>query len=218
MGVAVLVAVTELRRRTIGRVSQVRGDLDQSPRLHRRGRRAERSGHRVALGQQRQGDRGVREGEAGLGEPDELHGPRGRFGDQESRRVRETDVFAREDDQSASQEPSALATLEQGHQPVQRRVRVRTAHRLDQRTHLVVVGVGGLVVETSVPRSSHVFEFDGGAVVLHARQDNRGVESGERAARVAVGRGGNGRQRLLGDRGAAQAEAPTHQRGEVVLT
>ena len=180
------------------RVTQVFGHLDETTALHGGRRFTEGARRRVRLGTERQRERGVGQVKSCLGQAHELDGPRARFGDEQSVRVRQAHVLTGEDDQTSREEARALTALEQRDEPVERGVGVRAANGLDQCAHLVVVRVGRLVVDAPVARLGNVLELhERGVGVRAAREDNRGVERGERRAGVAVGRTGQCRECVL---------------------
>ena len=81
----------------------------------------------------------MREVERGLGQPDVLDGAGRRFGDEERVRIGEADVFGREDDEPARDEARVLARFEHAREPVQARIGIGAADRLDERGDDVVV-------------------------------------------------------------------------------
>ena len=84
-------------------------------------------------------DDGVREVDRRLGQPDVLDRPSRGVGRQERLRIGEADVLTREDHEPARDEPRVLARFEHAREPVEARVGIRAADRLDERGDDVVV-------------------------------------------------------------------------------
>ena len=81
----------------------------------------------------------MREVERGLGQPDVLDRAGRGVGDEERLRIGEPDVLAREDHEPARDEARVLARLEHAREPVEARVGIGAADRLDERGDDVVV-------------------------------------------------------------------------------
>jgi hypothetical protein len=90
--------------------------------------------------------RGLRERDAALGQPDEVHGVLRRDGDLQRLRLGVADVLGGEDDHAARDEERVLARLEHAHHPVDRGVGVAAAQAFDERGDDVVVLLARLVV------------------------------------------------------------------------
>jgi len=116
------------------------------------GRRVECEEHPVRLRGGGEVDRRLGEVEARLGEADELHGARGRLGDEQRHGVGHPDVLRRSDHQPPGDESGVLPGRKQMGEPVQGGVHVGAPDALDERAGHVVVVVDA-VPEGSRPES-----------------------------------------------------------------
>ena len=99
--------------------------------------------------------------------------------------IGEPDVLAREDDEPARDEARVLARFEHAREPVETRVGIRAADRLDERGDDVVVLVVAVADAAERERGLRIGERDGRAVVLHGERV-RDLEDREEVARVAL--------------------------------
>ena len=106
---------------------------------------------RVRLRRKREIHGGLGERVIRLRHTDEMRGLLRRARDDERLRVGETHVLAGEDDDAAGDEHRILARVDHAHEPVERGVRVRAAHALDEGRDGVVVLIAGAVVEERAP-------------------------------------------------------------------
>ena len=102
---------------------------------------------RVRFGREREVHRGLSERVVRLRHADEVRGLLRRARDDERLRVGETYILACEDDDAARDEHRILTRVDHPHQPVESRVRIRSADALDERRDGVVVLVAGAVVQ-----------------------------------------------------------------------
>ena len=140
------------------------------------------------LGATARRDRGLGEVEARLGHADQLHRLGGGHGGRQRGRVGEPDVLARADHQPAGDEARVLARLDHPGEVVQRGVDVGAADRLDEGADHVVVLVALAVVAHGglVDGGLGGREVDGVEPVARGGT-GRGLEVGQRPARVAAG-------------------------------
>ncbi len=130
-------------------------------------------------------DHRVREVERGLGQADVLDGVGGRVRDHERLRVGEADVFRREDDEPAGDETRVFSCFEHPREPVDARVGIGTADRLDERRHDVVVLVVAVVDAAQRERGFRVLERDLPVPPLH-REGVRDFEDGQQVPGIAL--------------------------------
>ena len=148
---------------------------------------------------------------------------RGGVRDQQRLRVGEPDVFTCEDHQSTRDEPRVLPRVEHAREPVNARVGVGAADRLDERRHDVVVLVVPVVDRAERERGFRVVERDP-ALRAFYRERVRNLEHGEEVAGVALALVDEMLQRVVVDRGYFVAEAAfgvvegaVRERAEVVV-
>ena len=184
----------------------------------------------VRLGREREVGRRLGEVDAALGHADDLGGAEGGVRDQQRLRVRVADVLGGADHDAARDELGVLARVEHAGEPVERRVRVAPAHRLDERGDDVVVHVAGLVVGEPTARVGleHVLGGDeerrAVALPLARGVDHlaRELERGERGAAVAAGERHDlvlrlGRERKAAREAALVGEGPPDELAERVV-
>ena len=160
---------------------------------------AEGRDHAVALRRQRELDHRVREVDRDLGQADVLDGAGRSVGDEQRLRIGEPDVLAREDDEPAGDETRVLAGFEHAREPVEARVGIGAADRLDERGDDVVVLVVAVANAAQRERSFRVGERDRRAVVLD-RERVRDLEHREQMTRVALALVDEMAQRFVVDR------------------
>ena len=146
VGILVPVAVAQFLHQLGGCIAQVERHGLIAGLLHLGQRGTDAHIGRVALGRSGQIDRGLGQGDATLGPTDFHHGIEGRIGQQKGVRVGQSDVLARTDDQSASNEGGILAALNHASQPVERCIGVAAADALDERRDDVIVHLAVLIV------------------------------------------------------------------------
>ena len=134
--------------------------------------------------------RRLRERYRALRQPHETHRLLRRDRHGQRLRVGHADVLRREDHDAPRDEERILSRLQHPRQPVDRRVRVGAAHRLDERGDRVVVGVARLVVAERAAlerllhqRAVHALR----AVRVRLRDFDGEFQSVERDAGVAGG-------------------------------
>ena len=160
----------------------------------------------VTLGREREIERRFREGQEALRHADEMDGVLRGDRDGERARVRQSDIFRRQDDEAPRHEERVLAGLQHAGEPVERRVRIRAAQRLDERGNGVVVRVAGLVMGQAPLHD--LLDECGRDRLLPARREDRGFEGAQGAARVAAGLHDDGVQRVRFNGRATPAQSP----------
>ena len=136
------------------------------------------------LGAEREVEHRVREVEAGFGHPDELDRAGGGIGDDERVGVGEADVLGREDHEAARDVARVLAGFDHAREPVEARIGIRAADRLDERGDDVVVLVVAVAQAAERERGFRVGERDRVAAVFDGERV-RDLEHGEDVTRVA---------------------------------
>ena len=129
---------------------------------------------------------------------DEVAGLIGGHGDLQRPRVGKPHVLAGKARHAAGDVERVLAGLQHARQPVHRRVRVGIAHGLVQRGDEVVVFLALLVVEQGFFGGALFQRLfgHGDAVFVHLAVEHHHFQRRKGAARVAVGKGGDGREHL----------------------
>src|SRR5581483_406884 len=195
--------VTERGRRPVVAVPEVRGHLAGQPVADVLSRPPDAERCPVRLRCRGEVHDGLGQVELRLGEPDELDGAGGGVGHDERHRVGHAHVLRREDHEAAGDEAGVLPRLEHARQPVQARVRVRAADRLDERADDVVVLVFAVAQRLRTRRRLRVRQRDVHvAVVPGARERGGHLDGRERLAPVALGETGEVRERVVVDGGA----------------
>ena len=141
---------------------------------------------------------------------DEMHGLLRRHRNQQPARVRQTDVFGSQDHQPARDEERVFARVEHAREPIDRRIRIAAANRLDEGADDVVVVLALLVVgdHAALQRVGDQRAVDVARAVRVGRGRSRGVlERVERDARVAVGQPDQRFERFIVDLDLLRAEA-----------
>ena len=167
--------------------------------LHVRLGIAERGDDRVRLRRAREVDRRLGEVELHLRETDVLDGVRRGDRDEERTRVSVADVLGGEDDHPAGDEARILAAREHRGEVVDGGVRIRGAHRLDERRDEVVVRVAALVVDERPLAGGVLDVLLGEGLALGSGRVKRELEDVERVSRVAAGAAGDQLDELVRD-------------------
>ena len=206
VGVLVTGAVAQISHQPGGGVAEVQRHGQGAVLLHV-GQGAVVGGERgVTLGREREIERRFREGQEALRHADEMDGVLRGDRDGERARVRQSDIFRRQDDEAPRHEERVLAGLQHAGEPVERRVRIRAAQRLDERGNGVVVRVAGLVMGQAPLHD--LLDECGRDRLLPARREDRGFEGAQGAARVAAGLNDDGVQRVRFNGRATPAQSP----------
>ncbi len=147
MGVLVAFAVTETLRAFVVRVAEVARDGDGAAFFHVLGRIPDRHRAGVALGGAGDVDRRLGERQLALGQTDEDGRLHGGVRQHEGHRVGVAHVLGGADGDPPGDEARVFAGFEHPGEPVDGRVGIAAAHRLDQGAGGVVMLVAGAVVD-----------------------------------------------------------------------
>ena len=195
----------DLRAAIVG-VAQMHRNRARATIPDRAGGRAERRDDAVALRREREMDHRVREVDRDFRQPDVLDGPGGRVGNEEGLRIGEADVLTREDDEPARDEPRILTRFEHPREPVQARVGIGAANRLDESGDDVVMLVVAVAHAAQRERGLRVGQRDGGAVGLDG-QRVRDFEHREQVPGVALALVDQMAERVVVDLGRLGAQS-----------
>ena len=160
----------------------------------------------------READRGMRKGEPGLWQPDLVQRVECGHGQRQRLPVGHADVLGREDHHAAGDEPGVLPRLQHAQHPVDGRVGIRAAQRLDERTDDVVVLVGRLVVAEAAHGVGDVVQLEVGGPVGTGDRLRGHLEARECRAGVAVADGDKVLEGVVVQRPAAGQAALVLQR------